>query len=190
MKLREIFYLFLKVNLFSFGGPNIGISILENELVKNRKLLKEDEFQKIFITTNIVPGPVFIQLSYLIGYKLNKFKGAAVALITSIMVVPILSIFTYFYLQNIISSKVMNNFILLMSPIIIIFISEFILNQLKKTVKKISKIIIIYEISLTLFLTLIFGFSTYLNILLIITSLYIFRIIRFTPKEEKEESND
>ncbi len=81
-RLKSLWLLFitmLKIGLFTFGGGYAMIHILENEFVSKKKWMKEEEFMDLVAIAESTPGPIAINCSTYIGYKKEKFLGAAIA---------------------------------------------------------------------------------------------------------------
>ncbi len=81
-KFKTILKLFLtmfKIGLFTFGGGYAMIAILENEFVSTKKWLDKDEFLDIIAIAESTPGPIAINSSTYIGYKLAGVLGSAFA---------------------------------------------------------------------------------------------------------------
>lgn len=81
-KSKTLFLLFvtmLKIGLFAFGGGYGMISLLENEFVSKRKWLGEEEFVDLITVAESTPGPIAINCSTYIGYKISKLLGAILA---------------------------------------------------------------------------------------------------------------
>lgn len=185
MKLFQLFLLFCKVNLLSFGGPNVGIMIIEEELVNKKQLLSQEELEKMFVTTNVVPGPVFIQLSVLVGYKLASFWGVIVCLLTSITIIPGLSIFLYFYVSKIVPEQKYNDFIVLMSPVTIAILVSFALKTLKKCHVKIKLVVIIGALIGTIILMQVLHQSLFMCMFIMVPIMFFVNSSIIKQKEEK-----
>ncbi len=74
-KIYEILNLFLlvfKTTALTIGGGLIIISELKKILVKKRKIISEDDFNKILATSNVIPGVTAINFVFLVG---RKFGG-------------------------------------------------------------------------------------------------------------------
>ena len=72
----NIFWKFLKIGSFSFGGVYSMLSFFERELVDKEKWLTNDEFVESVAIGQMTPGPPIVNTGICIGYKLNKIKGA------------------------------------------------------------------------------------------------------------------
>ncbi len=77
--LRKIFWVFLKIGAFSFGGVYSMLAFFERELVERRRWLKRDEFIEAVAIGQMTPGPPIVNTGICIGYKLKKIKGALTA---------------------------------------------------------------------------------------------------------------
>ena len=77
--LGTLFFTFLKIGLFTFGGGYAMIALLEEESIQRRKWLDKDEFLDMAAIAESTPGPVAINSATYLGYKLAKVPGAATA---------------------------------------------------------------------------------------------------------------
>ncbi|MCQ2449509.1 MAG: chromate transporter [Clostridia bacterium] len=66
----------LKIGAFTFGGGYAMISLLQNEFVSRKKWLKEDEFLDVVAIAESTPGPIAINSSTYIGYRMAGFWGS------------------------------------------------------------------------------------------------------------------
>ena len=84
--LWELFYIFAKIGLFTFGGGYAMISIIEEACVEHKKWITHEEMMNMTVIAESTPGPIAINCATYVGYKLAGFVGAAVA--TFGMVLP------------------------------------------------------------------------------------------------------
>lgn len=97
--LRELFWSFFKIGLFTFGGGYAMIPLLQAELVERKKWLDDDEIMDYYSIGQCTPGIIAVNVSTFTGYKLCGVRGAVVS--TLGMVTPSLIIITI--LANIIN---------------------------------------------------------------------------------------
>ena len=71
-----MFTTFLKVGAFTLGGGYAMIPIIEEEVVKKRQWVKEEDFLDLVAVAQTCPGVFAINLSTFVGYKLRRTKGA------------------------------------------------------------------------------------------------------------------
>lgn len=84
-KLLKIFFIFFKMGTSTFGGGYAMLPIIERELVENHKLITDDEFVDFISIAQSFPGPVAVNISILIGYRLCGFVGTFFSLLGTIM---------------------------------------------------------------------------------------------------------
>ena len=89
--LLKIFLAFLKIGAILLGGGYVIVPIMKNELIEKRKWIEEDELLNFYCISQCLPGIIAINMAILVGYKLNKLKGAITALFT-ISLSPFISI--------------------------------------------------------------------------------------------------
>lgn len=77
--LCRLFFIFFKIGLFSFGGGYTMVAFFESEFVEKKKWLNSDEFFNILAIAESTPGPIAINSSTYIGYKLCGVLGSLVA---------------------------------------------------------------------------------------------------------------
>ena len=73
--LKEVALLFLKIGAFSFGGPAAYIAIMQQETVRRRKWLDDQEFLDLIGATNLIPGPNATEMAIHLGLCRAGWKG-------------------------------------------------------------------------------------------------------------------
>jgi chromate transporter len=76
--LWQIFWLFTKVAMFSWGGGPASLGLMQREVVA-AGWLSPDEFADDIALSNALPGPTAPQASAYVGYKLAGWPGALTA---------------------------------------------------------------------------------------------------------------
>ena len=84
--LLELFYIFARIGLFTFGGGYAMISIIEDICVERKKWISHEEMMNMTVIAESTPGPIAINCATYVGYKLAGLLGATVA--TFGMVLP------------------------------------------------------------------------------------------------------
>jgi chromate transporter len=77
----ELFASFLKIGLCTFGGGYAMIPIIENEVVRRRGWVAEKEFFDLLTLAQSAPGPISLNTSVFVGYKMYGYRGALTALL-------------------------------------------------------------------------------------------------------------
>lgn len=83
--LKDIFFVFLKIGTFAFGGVYSMLAFFQREVVTKRRWLTEDEFSEGVAVGQITPGPPIVNTGIYIGYRLRGLKGAAVTVIALVL---------------------------------------------------------------------------------------------------------
>jgi len=82
--LWQIFWLFTKVAMFSWGGGPASLGLMQREVVA-AGWLTPDEFADDIALSNALPGPTAPQASAYVGYKLAGLAGAVSAVIGTVV---------------------------------------------------------------------------------------------------------
>lgn len=80
-KFFELFWSFFKIGLFTFGGGYAMIPIIQNEVITRRRWIAEGEFLDLLTLAQSAPGPISLNTSVFVGYKMYGYAGAAAALL-------------------------------------------------------------------------------------------------------------
>ena len=84
-RLRTIFASFFKIGLFTLGGGYAMLPLIEQELIAKRGWIEHKEFLDLLTLAQSVPGPIAINTSVFVGYKMRGLKGAVAALLGSVL---------------------------------------------------------------------------------------------------------
>lgn len=108
--LKELFFTFFKIGAFTFGGGFAMIPIIQREIVENRNWIKDEEFIDAIALAQASPGPVAVNTSIYVGYKIKGIKGAIICtlgtVLPSFFTILIIAMFFYQFRQNDILDKV------------------------------------------------------------------------------------
>ena len=74
-----LFGVFFKIGLFTFGGGQAMIPLLQKDLVVNLGWISMQDFLDFVAISEITPGPVAINMATFAGYKLRGLTGAVVS---------------------------------------------------------------------------------------------------------------
>lgn len=77
--LKQMFRVFGRIGLLSFGGPAAQIALMHNELVEKRAWLDEQTFLRALSLCMLLPGPEAMQLATYAGWKLRGVAGGLLA---------------------------------------------------------------------------------------------------------------
>ena len=76
-KTRDLFWTFLKIGAFTFGGGYAMVALPEREFVEDKQWLSREEFLDMVAIAESTPGPVAVNSATYVGYKIEGVEGAA-----------------------------------------------------------------------------------------------------------------
>lgn len=87
----KLYYTFLKIGAFSFGGGYAMLPLIEKEIIYNNNWIDHGSFIDIIATSQMTPGPIAINSATFIGYKIGGVLGSVVSTI-GVITVPVILI--------------------------------------------------------------------------------------------------
>jgi chromate transporter len=76
--LLQLFLVFGRIGVLSFGGPAAQISLMHTELVDRRSWLEENQFLGALSFCMLLPGPEAMQLATYAGWRLRGVPGGLI----------------------------------------------------------------------------------------------------------------
>src|SRR4051812_17580932 len=76
---REVFAVFLRLGLTSFGGPVAHLGYFHEELVVRRSWLEERAYADLIALCQFLPGPASSQVGIAVGLSRAGYPGAFAA---------------------------------------------------------------------------------------------------------------
>lgn len=67
----QLFYVFFRIGLFSFGGGYAVLSLIQKDVVEKFQWVTTSEFTEIVALSQVTPGPISINSATYIGYKVT-----------------------------------------------------------------------------------------------------------------------
>lgn len=142
MQFIKLFLIFFKIGAFTFGGGYAMIPLIQIEVVDKNKWLTNEEFLDTIAVSQSSPGAIAVNISIMIGYKLNGLRGAIFSVLgvvlPSFIIILIISMFLYKYRDNDIIDKIF----LGIRPAVVALISSAVYKLIKASNYK-GKILII-----------------------------------------------
>lgn len=86
----KLFVSFFKIGLFTFGGGYAMIPLIEREVIDRRRWVAREDFLSLLTVAQSAPGPIALNTSVFVGYKMCGFFGSLAALAG--IVVPAFSV--------------------------------------------------------------------------------------------------
>src|SRR3990172_11947603 len=103
MQLWSIFWTFIKVGIFAYGGGPSMIPLMQQEVVESRKWMNLTEFTDLLALGNALPGPIATKMALAVGFKLQGYVGSMTALIGMLLpstVLMLLVVLFFFSLKD------------------------------------------------------------------------------------------
>ena len=75
VRLRDLYGIFFKMGIFTFGGGYAMLPILKDETVEKRRWITEEELLNYYSIGQCTPGIIAVNAASFIGYKLRGFWG-------------------------------------------------------------------------------------------------------------------
>lgn len=91
-ELLRLYFIFLKIGLFSIGGGYVMLPMLRREMVEDRGWLSDEELLDYYAIAQATPGIIAINTATFVGFKRRGIPGAVMS--TAGMVTPSLVIIT------------------------------------------------------------------------------------------------
>ena len=100
-KYIDLFLVFAKIGVMTFGGGYAMLPMLERELIDNRGWTTNEELMDYFAVAQCTPGVIAVNTATFIGYKLYGNLGGIVATLgvvfpSLVIITPIAGVLTNF----------------------------------------------------------------------------------------------
>ena len=82
----QLFWAYLKIGIFGFGGGYAMLSMIQFEIVDHYGWMTVEEFADMVALSQMTPGPVSINIATYIGYTVGGILGSLIA--TAAIVLP------------------------------------------------------------------------------------------------------
>lgn len=148
------------LSMFTFGGGYVIVPLMEKKFVNELKWITEDEMLDLIALGQSSPGPIAVNTSILVGYRMAGILGALVTVLgTIIPPLVIMSLLAYVY-RAVSTNPIVNNMLLGMQAGVAAIIVNVVYNMASRIIKQ-KKIIPI----IVMILALIAGIILQVNIL-------------------------
>ncbi len=84
-ELFNIFFTFFKIGAFTIGGAYAMIPLIQREVCQKRRWISEKDFLNGLAAAQSCPGPIAINLSVYIGFRVKRRKGIAMAVLGTVL---------------------------------------------------------------------------------------------------------
>lgn len=94
---KDLFFTFMKIGAFTFGGGYAMISIIEDICVDRKQWITHDDMMNVTIIAESTPGPIAINCATFVGYQQAGLAGALSAtlgvVLPSFLIIFLISLF-------------------------------------------------------------------------------------------------
>ena len=191
-KILSLFLTFLKIGTFTFGGGYAMIPLIQHEMVEKKKWITGEEMIDIIAIAESTPGPLAVNTSTFVGYKVGKFWGSFFA--TLGVVLPSLIIFSA--ISIFFEDFLIYDYVIYAFKGIRACVAALILHAALKINKHVTKTAFSYIIiALALIASIVFNVKTTYIILFgliagVLSQMIITKIKCKTDSNNKEDKND
>ena len=85
VSLLQLFWTFFKIGAFTFGGGYAMISLLSEELVKNKKGITDADMLDMIVIAESTPGVIAVNTATGVGLKTRGFWGSIIATLAVVL---------------------------------------------------------------------------------------------------------
>lgn len=162
--LKELFCTVFMLSACTFGGGFVIVSLMKDKVVDKHHWLEEDEMLDVTAIAQSSPGPIPVNASVILGYRLHGILGSFVAVFGTILPPMILlSVIAVFY-DQFRSNTYINIALTVMRAGVAAVICDVVIN-LAKNVLATKKVLYIALMLITFLLSYFFSVSAMLVIL-------------------------
>ena len=111
----QLFFTFLKVGAFAFGGGYAMLSLIGDSVLQYGWMTEEELLNFVGVET-VIPGPIAVNMATYVGYEQAGFFGALVATIGVVLPSFILILLVAVFIKNLLKYPPVKSFITSMRP--------------------------------------------------------------------------
>lgn len=120
----QLFFSFLQIGAFSFGGGYAALPLIQNQVVAANHWMTMDEFTNLITISQMTPGPITINSATFVGLQVAGIGGAIIATLGCILpscILVSLIAFLYFKYKNL---SIIKNILVFLRPAVVAMIAS------------------------------------------------------------------
>lgn len=117
-----LFKSFFKIGLFTFGGGFAMIPLIQKEIIERRGWIEKQQFLELLTLAQTAPGPIALNTSVFVGYRIAGYRGAAASTLGVIIPSFVLILFIAIYFKDIKDNRVVEAMFKGMRPAVVALI--------------------------------------------------------------------
>lgn len=153
-ELFELFTIFFKIGLFTFGGGFAMISQIKDVVVEKNKWITNEELLQIITIAESTPGPIAVNIATFIGYKRKKILGSVFTTLGVVLPSFIIIFIISMFLDNFMEYKIVQYAFLGINAAVAFLIIKMGITLFKTIEKKLVPISVFF---ITLILVIVFN---------------------------------
>ena len=111
----QLFFTFLKVGAFAFGGGYAMLSLIGDSVLKYGWMTEHELLNFVGVET-VIPGPIAVNMATYVGYEQGGFLGALLATIGVVLPSFIIILIVVAFINNLLKYSPVKTFIMSMRP--------------------------------------------------------------------------
>lgn len=123
-QLLTLFASFFKIGCFTFGGGYAMIPIIQKEVIDKRRWVEKEEFIDLLAVAQSAPGPMAVNVSILVGYKIFRTRGAVAAFLGTVLPSFVILLTIALFFSRIYENPTVNSIFKGMRPAVVALILQ------------------------------------------------------------------
>ena len=111
----QLFFTFLKVGSFAFGGGYAMLSLIQTSVLEYGWMTEQELLNFVGVET-VIPGPIAVNMATYIGYEQGGFLGALLATIGVVLPSFLIILIVAAFIKNLLKYPLVKTFIASMRP--------------------------------------------------------------------------
>lgn len=108
-KSLDLFKVFFKIGLFTFGGGYAMIPFIQKEIVEKNKWITDEEILDMFAIAEATPGVIAVNTATFVGYKIAGFWGSFFATLGVVVPSFLIILLIAYFIKDFLGIKVIAN---------------------------------------------------------------------------------
>ena len=158
----EMFKSFFKIGAFTIGGGYAMLPLIEKEVVDKKQWIEKEEYLDMIALAQSAPGPIAVNTSVFVGYKVAGLPGAIITTLGTILPSFIIILIVASFFMGIKDNAVIERIFKGVRPAVVALIAAPVINLSKSA--KINR----YTVIIPIFVAVLVAFVKITPIVIII----------------------
>ena len=120
----EMFWIFFKIGLFSFGGGYAAVPLIQSQIVEKQHWLTLSQFADLITIAEMTPGPIIVNSATFAGQQIAGIGGAVICTLGSIFPSFVIVLFLSWLYLKYRSLKAMHGILAGLHPAVVALIAS------------------------------------------------------------------